>query len=362
MVFPKVLSTLKSFIYTRIVSKFRLNYPLLVKRPKNKEGQLPIATVCDLMTWENISQEHTTISLTPSRWQSAFKSHEYPKIKFFFCEATWSGGENDCWRGQVYKDRRVIYENRRELLKILERCKKDKIPTVFWAKEDPTYFQDNIYDFTDTALKFDYILTTAKECIPKYHMLGHKKVYLWPFGFSPNIYYYPKEKEAVRENVAVFAGSWFTEHHERCKDLADIFDMIIEKGIGLRIYDRNRRLGRSKKPFPKKYQQYVYDKIPYEKLGDIYRDAEYVININTVQDSSTMFSRRVYEAMACGCIIITNESQGLREQFGDKLWYLSEGFDFDKKEHIRRENIDTVFMYHTWEQRMKELYQVLQSE
>jgi spore maturation protein CgeB len=362
MIFSKILATLKSYIYIRVLSKLKTNSVVEVNIPENKDGEAGIATVCDVMTWENICQEHVAISLKPRGWQRVFDSEEHPKIKLFFCEATWSGTTNNCWRGQVYKDRRVFYENRRDLLRILKECNEKKIPTVFWAKEDPTYFQDDIYDFTDTALKFDYILTTAQECIPKYHGLGHKKVYLWPFGFSTKLYYPPKETDGMREEVAVFAGSWFVEHHKRCEELTDIFDMVLERGISLRIYDRNRKGGQSAKAFPPKYQQYVHDGIPYRELGEIYRGVEYVININTVQDSSTMFSRRVYEAMACGGIVITNESLGLRKQFGDRVWYLGQDFDFEQKVQIGKENIETVFKYHTWEQRMKELCTILRDD
>jgi len=311
--------------------------------------------ICDPMTWQNLSQEHPAISLLPTNLPTQ-------KIKFLFCESTWSGTTNACWRGQVYKDERVLYENRHNLLKILNHYKSKRIPTVFWAKEDPAYFQDSIYNFTDTALKFDYILTTAEECIPRYNALGHKQVHLWPFGFSPKIYYPPKNPN--RENIAIFAGSWYEDHPNRCQDLSTILDAILTAKIPIRIYDRNRLSGNSTKPFPTKYQPYVQDSVSYEALGNIYRKAEYVINVNTICDSATMFSRRVYEAMACGCIIISNESTGLRNQFNNNIWFITENeeFDLQSKELIRQENIQTVFTHHTWAQRMNQLTELISKE
>ena len=356
-----LVPTIKSYVYTRILPKLKPKPPIQVSIPVDKQGQLPILAVCDPMTWKNLCQEHAVISLSPRNWQSFFATLDQKKIKFFFCESTWSGITSSCWRGQVYKDRRVLYENRRDLLGILDMCKAKNIPTVFWAKEDPAYFQDEIYDFTDTALQFDYILTTAEECIPKYHSLGYKNVFLWPFGFSPEVYYPPKQN-IHREKVAVFAGSWLTDHPHRCKDLASIFDMVLDAEIPLRIYDRYRLSGRSSKPFPAKYQYYVKDAVKYESLGDIYRTVEYVINVNTVKDSGTMFSRRIYEAMACGCIIITNESVGLRRQFNQNLWYLGESFDFSNAEHIRQQNIKTVYSLHTWKQRMTMLCKLIENK
>ena len=357
-----IRATIKSFLYVRVLSKFRFSPSEQIERFTGGKKQLPIAMICDAMTWENISKEHAVISVTPSTWKRVFENQSGQRIKLMFCEATWSGTTNACWRGQVYRDRRVFYENRRELLSILERCKVEGIPSAFWAKEDPFFFQNAIYDFTDTALRFDYIFTTAEECVSKYQALGHKRVYLWAFGFSPDIYHPPRDATLLRERVAVFAGSWFGEYPHRCKDLTAIFDMVLSEGISLCIYDRNRTRGVSKKPFPEKYQSFVRDSIPYEKLGDIYRNVEYVINVNTVQNSETMFSRRIYEAMACGCIVISNESQGLRSQFGDNVWYLGQMFDFENREKICQQNVEIVFSHHTWEKRMKQLYSFMDND
>ena len=141
--------------------------------------------------------------------------------------------------------------------------------------------------------------------------------------------------------------------------MVEIFDTVLNANIPLRIYDRNRFSGRSSKPFPDKYLQYIRDSVTYEELGNIYRESEYVINVNTVNNSNTMFSRRIYEAMACGCIIITNESIGLRRQFGDRLWYINNKFDFGHKEYIRKHNIEQVFSFHTWKQRMEQLCSII---
>lgn len=350
-----LIYTIKSYLYTRIFLRLKSNPTIQAHSCSDISEELPIAMVSDQMTWKSLSKEHSAILLTPKTWKKKLQGQ---KVKLFFCEATWSGTVGDCWRGQVYKDERVLYENRRDLLNILEYCKKENIPTVFWAKEDPIYFNHSVHNFTDTALLFDTILATSIECISKYEALGHKNVHLWTFGFSTNIFY-PPRPDVSRENVAVFAGSWFLDHPHRCEDLEKIFDMILERKIPLRIYDRHRSLGKSTKPFPEKYEPYVMDNIPYEELGDIYRNVKYVINVNTVRDSETMFSRRIYEAMACGAVIITNQSQGLQKQFGKNVWFFGENFDFESIENIRIENINMVFSYHTLEGRMVELCKIL---
>jgi len=48
-----------------------------------------------------------------------------------------------------------------------------------------------------------------------------------------------------------------------------------------------------------------------------------MINVNTVKESPTMFSRRVYEGLACGTPVISTYAQGIEEIFPE-LVYMSE--------------------------------------
>ena len=350
-----ILHTLKSYTYTQLLPIFRHRQQHSTSR---ENGQLRVAVICDHMTWTNLVHTQASTFLSPLAWKDEIKQ----KPKFLFCEAAWSGITGSCWRGQIYKDRRVFIENRKHLLEILNYCKANGIPAVFWAKEDPTYFMHDVYDFTDTALKFDHILTTAEECLPRYQQLGHKNVHLWPFGFSPHIFYPPKENETQREMTAIFAGSWYKDHKNRCQELEGIFEMVTKAGIPLKIYDRNKKGKRSSKPFPAKYRRHVHEGVNYEELGEIYRKTTFAINVNTVNNSNTMFSRRVYEAAACGSIIVSNESKGLRNQFGRNIWYLGEPLDLSQINEMREHNIKMVFENHTWQKRFEELLEILSIE
>ncbi|MGL4790282.1 MAG: CgeB family protein, partial [Anaerotignaceae bacterium] len=245
-----------------------------------------------------------------------------------------------CWRGKVYRNSKIKYENRKVLLQILDYCKKAEIKTVFWNKEDPVFFDNKTYNFVDTALNFDYIYTTAEECVEKYKQLGHKNVDVLEFGFSPKLF--NSRENGKKEYKAVFAGSWYGDLQERCKDMMEIFDMVLSKKIPLEIYDRQGNSSNPIHKFPEKYKEYIHPPVDYEKLGKILENATFGININTEKKSQTMFARRVFELMACRCIVISNYSKGIKRLFGNNVWFMGEDFYLDDMEKIRNENYNFV--------------------
>jgi hypothetical protein len=307
-----------------------------------------IAFICDEMTWQDFKEECNSAYVTPSNWQDVF-SRFMPDI--LFCESAWRGidSEPNCWVNRVYKNPYSIYENRKDLFAILKFCRENNIKTVFWNKEDPVHF-DN---FSDTAMYFNYVLTTASECISKYNAKGCKNVGQLSFGFSSRMFY--PDESIKKENTAIFAGSWNSGFFERCREMSEMFDFILARNIELIIYNRASDSKATTIQFPPKYRQYVRPRVKFEELGNIFRKSRYAININTVKDSETMFARRVFELMACGCIIISNESRGLHKLFGNTLWFYTKEFDHSKKDEYVKQNIDYVFKHHTCRQKLNDV-------
>ncbi len=357
-----IVSTLAFFVSDRISGIWNENRRYVCKSIQKPEAippkssklmkDLKIAYVCDEMTYKSFHDLTQSVYITPWNW---YEMLENEKPDLFFCESAWSGiaKYKDCWRGRIYKSDRVKYNNRKVLFQILEYCNANGIPTVFWNKEDPTYFGNTNNDFIDTALHFDYIFTTAEECVEKYKKRGAKNVFVLPFGFSPKLFNPMNSTE--KENRAVFAGSWYPMHTERCRQMRAVFDEVLKHDIMLQIYDRNSDIKETLNIFPEEYKAYVHDKIPFEKLGEEIKKSHYGININTVVNSSTMFARRVYEMMACNVCIISNESQGIKKQFPQRVWFAGEDFDVSKIEEICRVNVQEVLSKHTNESRLKKI-------
>ncbi len=281
-----------------------------------------VAFLCDEMTWQDFKDNCDAIFLHPSKWREQM---ELFRPDIFFCEAAWSGIQmfDGVWRGRVYRDRRVLFDNRQILLEILNYCQSRGISTVFWSKEDPTYFQHPVYDFTQTAMKFDIIFTTAQECVHLYEALGHRRVYLLPFGVDTDRFC--TYGVTPQPDTVVFAGSWFADQPQRCQDLERLLDFSIAQGWHLDIYDRKYSSREKRFQFPKKYRSYIRPAVAYEMTPELFRRYEYGINVNTVVHSPTMCSRRLLQLAASGTTVLSNEA-GVFSTLSDCLdiWYAKE--------------------------------------
>jgi len=317
--------------------------------------ELTIAVICDDMTWESLQGFCKTVYLRPDNWFSVIE-REQPDI--LFCEATWQGlaAEHNCWENGIAHDVGIWFENRVALKQILHYCKQADISTIFWNKEDP--HSDNKWlRFTDTACLFDHICTTTEECIPRYVEMGHNSVHLLPFGYSPRLFY-PIDEIGV-PNTAVFLGSWYEIYPRRCQDTQRLLDFVLDMGIKLTIYDRCQNAGDPLRRFPDKYQPYIRDAVPYSEIRDVLKNYQYVINVNTETESKTMFARRVFEVMACGRIVISNESVGMRSMFPESVWYLDSPFNREKENEYIAANQAYVLENHTMARHITELLKKL---
>lgn len=280
---------------------------------------LKAVVILDPFSWGSISPEIDARPVTPGNWFEVFEEHQ-PDI--FLCESAWQGmpGDESPWKARIYGSVNFKYENRSELLAILEYCSQKGIPTIFWNKEDPTHFTDRVNDFVDTAKRFDYIWTTAGEMVPEYFKLtGKRNAECMPFGVQPRLFNALDREHSDGENQVVFAGSWYKNHSERQEIQGEILNSVLDSGLNLKIYDRYS--GRSTEQFgyPAKYADRIQPAVPYEKTADLYRTNQYGISINTVTSSPTMLARRAFEMAATGCTIITNRTRATEHFFGDEI-------------------------------------------
>ena len=324
-------------------------------------NDINVAVILDPLSYNSYSSEFNAFPLEPDNWLEVFENND---IDLFFCESAWDGVcekniENGIAIENIYSPWRgdkIIYCNRDKdhtISNIINYCKKNNIPTIFWNKENPHAFDE----FIDVALKFDYIFTTDEDSIIKYKVKGHNNVY--QLLFASQIKLYNPIERANRSNDVIFAGSWYSWFTERCNIMHDLFGKIIASNHGLKIYDRHST--RAEKisgwQFPEEYMQYVNPGVPSDKMADVYKESKFALNINSITNSPTMFARRVFELMSSNTFILSNYSKGVYNLFGDNVIYLDKlnsfSLNYGDVNKICEENLYNVLENHTYYNRFK---------
>jgi spore maturation protein CgeB len=271
----------------------------------NKEA-LEVYSILDEFSDWAFSYDLNLIRITPENWKTQI---ETGSGELLLVESAWMGN-NSNWQFALTNPKN---DRHSDLLNAISLCKLKGIPTIFWNKEDPPNFDK----FIDIATKFDYVFTTDINCIPLYQKrCGHNRIYPLPFFAQPKIHNPVGKTETNDLNIA-FAGTWYAKKHmERCELAPVLFDTAIERGLV--IFNRMSDWTRDDTyDFPSKYRSSVVSKISYKEMLSAHKMFKIFLNINSVIDSPTMFSRRIFEVLASSTPVISTESIGLREMFKD---------------------------------------------
>lgn len=320
------------------------------QRPRGPLGGVRVAAVVDEFTRACLAPVVEISNLDATKWK-----REIARIDphLLFVESAWRGA-NDSWRRRI-----ASYEGHADstLAELVSHCRAHAIPTVFWNKEDPVHFDR----FIDRAALFDVVFTTAVERIDAYRARG-KTAYALPFAASPELHH---PANATWSDVVCFAGSYGEAGFpERRADLELLLDGAI--GFDLRILDRNAHTARAHEGFPERFVRFVRDGVDYEELLALQRRYKVFLNVNSVRASKTMFSRRVFELLACGASVVSSPSAGVSELFGDVVAVVDSAEAarasiarfLDDDEHrltVAARGIRRVHLAHTYEDRMRDV-------
>lgn len=321
----------------------------------NIEEELVAAGILDEFSYNCFKHECNLIYLNPSNFIDILSSN---KVHLLFVESIW-GGLDKQW-GDVAGGTNI---NMEALKLVVEYCKGKNIPTVFWNKEDPVHF----YRFIDMARLFDHIFTTDENCIETYvELLGHNRVFVLPFAAQPALHN-PINRNAEKLGKVAFAGSWHMYGHLRRKyDMEKVVKPSFKYGIT--IYDRNYHRNNVSFRYPEEYQPYIKGGLPYNEIAEIYKKYDMFLNVNSVGRSPTMFSRRIFELLACGTNILSGYSAGIKNLFSG---IVSLSSNEEETESLLNKLLDNselrdrlsllgqreVFMHHTYRHRLSYVLQ-----
>lgn len=272
------------------------------------------------------------------------------EFDFLFVESAWVGNGGR-WRDQLHADSHAF-------LRLLTHVRSRAIPTIFWNKEDPVHFEH----FLPLARHFDWVLTTAHESVAGYvQALASKQVAVMPFACQPVLHNPIGSVE--RKWAAMFAGSYYAKYPERNAALLDLIDscrnlMVVD------IFDRNLHSDNPELAFPSELVGLVRGGLKPTEIGDAYRGYRFAINVNTVTLSATMLSRRVFELLGSGAVVISNHSMATERLFGElviagktdevisRVEALLDPLEWDRHALC---GLRKVLQEHTWQHRVRGL-------
>jgi spore maturation protein CgeB len=279
-----------------------------------------LAAVMDEFTNACFQPECTLITFRPDNWKETLEKQTPEAI---FIESAWNGNQGS-WQYKIAKYSRNMGD---ELIDLVNWAKENHIPTIFWNKEDPPNFER----FIDKAKLFDYVFTSDEDCIPEYrNHISHNHIYSLPFAAQPVIH--NPLGDVPRANNVCFAGTYHADEFlDRQNDMEIILNPARE--YGLHIYDRNFGAvgpGSERFRFPDKYQPFIKGRLNYQEMVQAYHQYKVFLNVNSVKDSPTMFSRRVFELLAVGTPVISTYSKGIVELLGDTVFITESEADTQK--------------------------------
>lgn len=280
------------------------------RRPPPGGEALRVASILDEMSAACFAPECELVPLTLDRWAEQLDA-DPPHL--LLVESAWQGNGGE-WQYRIAQYPRKDLVGLPALRGLVDSCRERGVPTVFWNKEDPVHFDR----FVEAASLFDHVFTTDARCVERYSALPGRRertVTPLPFAAQPRIHN-PVTVVPERGSSPCFAGAWYRDRHEeRRRALEALLDAA--RPYGLVIYDRRFGADDDAFGFPDRFAPHVLGRLPYERVLDVYKSHRVFLNANSVADSPTMCSRRVFELAACDTAILSTPGAAMSVLLGE---------------------------------------------
>lgn len=331
-----------------------------VPRPRPREGGLRVGLVADELTTECLAHECQVLNLVPSNFERVLR-RERPQL--VFVESAWMGHRNG-WKYGIAAYPDHPERNNERLARLVALARELNIPAVFWNKEDGVHFDR----FIASARLFDHVFTIDQNCLPRYRaaMPDAKTLETLPFAVQPAVHH-PGNSEPSHSR-ANFVGSYSWHIHDTRRSLQDMLFGAATRTLGLTVFDRNSDRRSQRYRYPDMPGLQVKPSVPHHATGRLYRDYMVSLNVNTVMDSPTMYSRRLVEIMACGAVAVTTPALSVDRLFPGLCYVVHDEAQADDLfARLQRDGLSArdremmaaaaahVAAHHTWAQRLAQV-------
>jgi spore maturation protein CgeB len=322
-------------------------------------AKLKIALVADEATRLALRHECEVAHLTPWHYRHVFKNW---KPDLLLVESAWQGRWNS-WKYRIAAYPDHPHRSNRRLQNMVSTAKELGIPCIFWSKEDGVHFER----FAASASLFDAIFTVDVNCLPRYRKLVGKDVPVdvLMFAVQPAMHH-PNSAAVGADARGCFLGSYSRHIHPRRRERQEMLFEAAGK-TGLVVYDRNSNRPSRIYRYPRMPGLEVRGRVPHKKTAATYATHRFALNVNTVDDSPTMFSRRLIEIMASGGMAVTTHALAVEHLFPGLCHVvdttdeaqvlferLREGWSLQDREMVRAA-CDHVHRHHTWAHRLPQI-------
>jgi hypothetical protein len=327
------------------------------RAPSGSFRALKVALIADELTASCLSFECRIRHLTPLNYRPVLRGW---RPDLLLVESTWNGYA-DSWRHRIATYPGRDGNGRRPLHRVVDVAKSLGIPTVFWCREDGVHFER----FIDSARLFEHIFTVDETCIPRYRAAAPdaKTIATLMFAVQPRIHHC--EGATYNAKRAVFMGTYCTLQHPQRRAWLDLL-LNSASVVGVTAFDRNYHRREPEYRFPHLPWLDVRPSVPHAHTGDVYRRHRVSLNVNTVEDSATMFSRRLIEILACGSTLVTTPACSVDRYFREYCEVVEDAEqgaelfgrlqDSASERHLRERamaGVACVHTHHTWKHRLE---------
>lgn len=283
-------------------AKFPNMQPVVSTGP---DSSITVASILDPFSQTAFSFEWNNLAVHPTSWKTQLEKN---RPDLLFVESAWEGNSG-AWRYQLTGS----LAPRVEISSLVEWCKDNGVPTVFWNKEDPPHFED----FLKSAKLFDVVFTSDVNCVPRYkEALGHDRIHVLPFAAQPRMHNPARPIGVERDRSVAFGGMYFRHKYPERRQQMDYLLPAAQK-FGLDIF--SRQLGADANyQFPEAFDKNVVGSLPYEQMLSAYHAYKVFLNVNSVVDSPSMCARRIFEITACGASVVSPPSPAIERFFPDR--------------------------------------------